>query len=172
MAKTVPLEPEPVGMPVAGIQKLRVGVREYEWLGRALRAVEFFSNLTLGQLERILPSIALFKYPEGHTIIREGDHDEALFVLYRGRVVISRRKKWRLFNSPIKSLLPGDFFGEIALLEHRPRTASVGATEESLIFVLQAEDFRFILEKNPDLDRRIRQVATERKFELEQWEKQ
>jgi CRP-like cAMP-binding protein len=161
-----------IGSPVKGLQRLRVGPREFQWLSRSLRAVDFFSNLKMRELDEILASISLFLYPADSVVILEGASDEGLYVLYVGRVIVSRRRAWRLFASPMKSLLPGDFFGEIALLERRPRTATVTTTEPSALFHLGADDFRFVLENDPSLARRIGQVADERKRELYHWGKQ
>ncbi len=152
------------------MEKLRVGQAELRWLARSLKSIDFFSALTMGQVDEILPAIGLYRYPADTLIMKQGDKDKALFVLYKGRLVVSRRR-WGVFFKPIASLRPGDFFGEIAILDQKSRNATVKSTEQSEIFVLMADEFSYILERSPSLATYMRQVSSRRKFELEHWER-
>ncbi len=152
------------------LKKLRVGQEELRWLARSLKSVEFFSALTMGEVEQVLQAISFYRYPADTIIIRQGDTDRALFILHTGRLVVSRAR-WKLFAKPIASLHPGDFFGEMSLIEKKPRNATVTTTEESEIFVLLADEFSFILEQSKSLATYIRQISAQRRFEIEQWER-
>jgi len=148
-------------------ERLPFSTAHIRWLNQALRAVELFQGLTVGDIDKLLPCIGFYRFPEGHVLIREGEREEALFILYQGRVVISRRRLLRT-QVPVASLLPGDFFGEMAMLNRAARSASATATEESEVFVIQSGEFRFLLERNARLAAHLRRVAAFRSFELEQ----
>lgn len=105
--------------------------------------VPLFSALSKRHLRRILRGMLPYDYEEGHTIVRQGDPGETLFVLLEGtaRVVRSGRTLARLHS--------GDFFGEIAVFDKRPRTASVIAVSPVGCLVLHREDLRKMLADEP-----------------------
>jgi CRP/FNR family cyclic AMP-dependent transcriptional regulator len=83
-------------------------------------------------------------------IINEGDEANSFFIIIKGGVKIF------LSNEEGKEIIinaqgPGDHFGELALLDGAPRSASVITTEKSTIGVISKEDFHNILAKNTDL---------------------
>jgi len=158
-----------VGRPVAGMQRTLCGSYELRWLWTSLRVLEFFDGLPYSRLQKLAPAVSLWLFPSYRLVIREGADTEGLFVLYKGRAVVSRHSPTRGCRMPVESLLPGDHFGEIALLDRSYRTATVETTEPSAIFVLQAEQFRAILDENPDLDKRLRRVSEQRKLELRRY---
>ena len=75
----------------------------------------------------------------GETIIREGEPGDRMFLLVRGRVRISTRSGLSL------ALGAGDIFGEFALVDDAPRTATVAVTDEATLFAVPRDVFREIL---------------------------
>ena len=75
------------------------------------------------------------------------------------------KKGW---DKPVAALKPGEFFGEMSLLFHQPRTATVRTTKPSRLFALHAQDFTRMLKKNPTVARTLRGVAEARRKELAQ----
>jgi len=146
-------------------QRLQVSGEQIAWLCKALKSVHYFKNLTLGQTEEILKNFHLFRYPAKTTIIKQGASDEALFVIYKGKVGVVK-SHLVFFSKNIASLGAGEFFGEIALLQNASRSASVSTTEVSDIFVLLAKDFSLMLSKSPELAAYMKRVANERKKAL------
>ena len=65
-------------------------------------------------------------------------------------------------GSEIRTMGEGDFFGEISLLEDRPRTATVTAKTPLRFFVLTRQNFRKLLEKQPDLEEKVTAALRER----------
>jgi CRP/FNR family cyclic AMP-dependent transcriptional regulator len=94
-------------------------------------------------------------------IINEGDEANSFFIIIKGAVKIF------LSNEEGKEIIinaqgPGDHFGELALLDGAPRSASVITTEKSSIGVISKEDFHRILAKNTDLALNLIRELTKR----------
>lgn len=145
------------------MKKLEIGVNELGLLAHMLRKVEFFTPLTIGQLEQVLPSVMLYAYDKGETVFSQGQKGDAFYIVYKGSVDI-RLKSWAVFSKKIAGLKAGDFFGEIALISDEPRTASVVAAEPTLLFTLIADDFKFVLKENPAAAEEMRRIGARRKF--------
>lgn len=145
------------------MQRLEIGPPELGVLAHTMRKVEFFAPLTMGQVEKILPSIMLFSYAPGETVFKKGQKGDAFYIVYKGSVDISIPRVIFL-SKKVASLKAGDFFGEIALISDEPRTATVAAAEASLLFTLIAEDFKFVLAENPAAAEEMRRIASRRKF--------
>ncbi len=144
--------------------KLRVGEAEMSVLARTLHKVEFFSPLTVGQLELILPYIALYGYDAGETVFRQGEVGDAFYIVHTGRVAVQLRKNL-IFKKTVAELGPGTFFGEIALVSHTPRTATIKTLEPAQLFTLVAADFQLVLKENPAAKAEMERIAARRQFE-------
>ncbi len=131
-----------------------------------LRSVSIFADLdapSVGALERLAE---LRDYPEGAVVVSEEDAGDALFVLVRGKVkvVLYGESGREIILSIFK--VPGDFFGEMSLLDNEPRSATVIAAEESRLLVLSRKDFQIHIESHPltalrvltELSRRLRRA--------------
>jgi CPA1 family monovalent cation:H+ antiporter len=105
-----------------------------------------------GEIARLLvPRLAL----PGERIVREGERGDAMFFIASGAVeVVLPNERVRLGT--------GDFFGEMALVNRRPRRADVVAIAYTRLLVLGRDAFRTFLRTHPDLMRRVRAVAAAR----------
>jgi CRP-like cAMP-binding protein len=109
----------------------------------ALGKVAMFSALSKGQLKRLWKAAGEYSYPAGHELVKEGAPGETLFAILEGKVkVVSKGRTVRRFG-------PGDYFGEVALFDQRPRTATVVAETPVRSVVLHREDLRKLLTKEP-----------------------
>lgn len=145
------------------MKKLAVGPTEFGLLAHMLRKVEFFTPLTVGQLERVLPTVMLHSYGKGETVFSQGQKGDAFYIVYQGSVDI-RLRQWLVLSKKIATLKAGDFLGEIALISNEPRTATVVCAEPALLFTLIAEDFKFVLRENPAAAEEMKGIAARRKF--------
>jgi len=146
------------------MDKIAIRKEDYARLARILRKVYFLTNLTMGQLEQIIPRIFMVECKAGHKVIKQGDAGDALFMVAEGRLSVHVKNGFFSLSRKVGELVPEDFFGEMALLGREPRTATVLCEEDSKVFVLQAADFNFVLKSNPDFAHAMEEVALERKL--------
>jgi CRP/FNR family transcriptional regulator, cyclic AMP receptor protein len=121
-----------------------------------IRGVPLFSHCSkkeLGLIARIADEIDL---PEGKTLMREGDRGREFFVLVDGSAEVRKGKR------KVSTLGRGDFFGEIALVSQRPRTATVTTTSPARTLVVTEQSFRSLLESAPDVQRKVLQALADR----------
>jgi CRP/FNR family cyclic AMP-dependent transcriptional regulator len=113
-----------------------------------LRSLEIFRDLRDGELGHLVHALHSRVYREGEVIFVEGDIGRALFVLESGRVELTRTGP---DGKPVllHALQPGDFFGEMALLESLPRTATATATEKSRLHLLYKSKLDALLSGQP-----------------------
>ena len=84
-------------------------------------------------------------YAADETIVREGSTGTALYIVLRGRARVERD------GAAIGQLNAGDFFGELALIEEHPRSATVVAREETDCLLFPAWEFTALLEEHPEI---------------------
>lgn len=145
------------------MERLTLGAAELGILAHMMRKVEFFSPLTVGQLEKVLPHVMLCSYAAGETVFKQGEAGDAFYIVYKGKVEI-RLKRLVFLSRTVATLGEGSFFGETALLSQDPRNATVVCAEPTLLFTLLASDFQFILHENPAAKAEMLSIATQRKF--------
>lgn len=91
----------------------------------------------------------LTHYPEGHVLFREGDHGEDMYIVQSGKVAI--KKKVRDGETVLAVLEKGDFFGEMAMLERLPRSASAEMQEAGDLIVISGDMFGDMIKSNPEI---------------------
>ncbi|MDD5657000.1 MAG: cyclic nucleotide-binding domain-containing protein [Elusimicrobia bacterium] len=144
--------------------KLPLGQVEMGVLARSLRGVDFFSPLTVGQLDQVLPYVALYGYEAGETVFRQGEAGDAFYIVHAGKVDVLVKAGFLSLRRRIARLGPGGFFGEIALISRSPRTATIRTAEPSRLFALVASDFQFVLKQNPSARAEMERIAARRRF--------
>ncbi len=87
------------------------------------------------------------KYAEGETIVREGDFDSEMFIIQKGSVRVAKKVNGE--EVELSVLHRGDFFGEMALLESLPRSATVKAVEPTTIQVIQPGGLMLKFRRDP-----------------------
>jgi CRP-like cAMP-binding protein len=122
----------------------------------ALAQVPLFSHLSRRELRKVLGVAEEYGYDADRVIAREGDAGEAFFVILEGEARVVRRGK------VVAKLLPGDFFGEISLLDGGPRTATVAAATPLRCLVLLGTDFRRLLLDDGRLGAKVLQETARR----------
>ncbi|MBI5042340.1 MAG: Crp/Fnr family transcriptional regulator [Nitrospirae bacterium] len=115
-----------------------------------LRKVSLFADLPDEDLKKIVRLTRIRQYRKQEVIFYADDPGTALFILKSGMVKISVMDK-DLREVILKLLYPGDFFGEMALLDGQHRSATVTAMERSEAVVLDREAFLSILRQKPEL---------------------
>lgn len=111
----------------------------------ALRDIELFRELTMPELVKVYNALTTHHVEAGTRIIGEGEKSEHLYVVVDGQVRVERE------GVRIAALGPGTHFGEMALLNHRPRSATVIALERTRLLRLQRSDFLSLMSHEPGI---------------------
>jgi CRP/FNR family cyclic AMP-dependent transcriptional regulator len=131
------------------------------WIDERLAGVPLFEGLSKQQLRRISSLMTRIDRPAGQVLTREGEHGSEFFIVLEGEVEV------RQGDRVIATRRPGDYVGEIALLDKRPRTASVVATTPVSVEVLSRREFVSLLAEAPELSEQIMATMARRLAELE-----
>lgn len=116
---------------------------------QSLSRVPLFKRLEPHELEHLAEEIDQVNYQAGETIFHENDHGDALYVLEEGSVRI-----W-VYDTDVKEvtlaeLKPGDFFGELAVLDKGERSSTATAITDVHLHRLSSDDFQRFLMNHPD----------------------
>ncbi len=116
-----------------------------------LKGVDLFSALDDSLLEVISKLLIEKNFRKGEIIlVEEDDSNQSLFIIAKGEVkVVLTAEDGR--EAILATLKEGDFFGEMALLDGEPRSATVRAVEESRLLMIRREDFLENVRKQPEL---------------------
>lgn len=130
-------------------------------LALLLKANPFFAGLGDEAIDAIAVLCVLRRLDAGEMLFLKGDPGDALYAVRRGQIRIatgSASGRRLTFNI----LGPGDVFGEVALLDGRPRTADAVAVEPTELYTVHRRDFFSLLEKRPMVAIRIIELLCER----------
>jgi CRP/FNR family cyclic AMP-dependent transcriptional regulator len=122
----------------------------------ALKRATLFEGLAKKDLVELARQAEDVDVPAGKALTKEGQSGSEFFVILDGEAEVTQKGK------RIRTLGPGDFFGEIALLEAGPRTATVTATTPLRFFVLTQTNFHYLLDKHPTVERKILRALARR----------
>ena len=111
-----------------------------------LQQMPLFGGLSASTLELLAGDAQPVDVPAGGYFFRQGEAGEHLFVLESGRVVVQRHTPRGPL--PLRELGPGDCFGEMALIDFAPRSASVQALEPSRAFALSTARLHRLYEQD------------------------
>ncbi len=114
-----------------------------------LQNVWLFSACTNKELSRIASLVDEAEVPKGATLTKEGATGREFFAVVDGKATAKLRGK------KIASYGPGDFFGEMSLLDQGPRSATITADSDMQLYVLDARSFGTLIEKHPAVARKI-----------------
>jgi CRP/FNR family transcriptional regulator, cyclic AMP receptor protein len=109
----------------------------------ALAQIPLFSNLSSRQLRKLQRGVTEHRYETDTTIVREGGRTTTLFVVLDGTAKVVRDGR------TISRRKPGEYFGEISLIDGRPRAASVIAETPVQCLVLEQQALRKVLMSEP-----------------------
>jgi MFS family permease len=120
-----------------------------------VKGVPMFAPLSIAGKERVAANLVPVSVAAGDTVIRAGEVGDRFYVVGTGALVVEAPGR-RVDAGP------GDYFGEIALLWDIPRTATVTATADSVVYALERDDFLSVVTGHSAADAAGRQVAEAR----------
>jgi CRP-like cAMP-binding protein len=121
-----------------------------------LRKVPLFNGCTDKQFSFIATQVEDVDVPAGKVLCTEGESGGDFFVVVSGTAKVERGGK------KLDQLGPGTFFGEIALIDQGPRTATVTSTSPMRLIVLGPAQFRDVLNADPQMARQLLHTVTKR----------
>jgi CRP/FNR family transcriptional regulator, cyclic AMP receptor protein len=121
-----------------------------------LKGVPLFARCSKKELAEIATIADEIDLPEGKQLTKEGGRGREFFVLLDGSADVRRNKR------KVKTLGPGDFLGEIALVTKTPRTATVTTSSPVRALVVSEQNFRRLLERSPDVQIKVLEALAER----------
>jgi ATP/ADP translocase len=110
-----------------------------------LKRASIFDKVNSEDLAALARVATVAVYAPGETIVREGDAGDALFIIVRGSVGVVHDKQ------QVASLGPGEPFGEMAVLDREPRSASAAALEETEVLWIGSEEFYEVLHEQVEI---------------------
>ena len=124
---------------------------------------KLLKDLSPDEFKQVVAKLNLKHYEKGAVVVKEGDPGDSLFVIVRGEVRVltqtSKRKEVFLAN-----LGEGEFFGEIALLTGKPRTATIITNTKSELLELTRHDYEKIIERYPNVKKVVEEFHLQRTY--------
>lgn len=125
-----------------------------------LSMVTLFASLSGMELNRLSEVAHLHCYEKYQNIVKEGEEGDAMFILVSGQVKITRKQGQN--ESMIAIMGEGDTFGELALFDSEPRSASVIALKDSCLLSITREQFKELIRMNPEIALAMMRILSKR----------
>jgi hypothetical protein len=114
-----------------------------------LRRVKILATFSDAQLEHFAQFTELQRVPQWTVVVKQGEHGDTMYLILEGelrvRLVVNGKE------TILATLGPGDFFGDMSLFDHGPRSADVVANVDSTVLKISATNFASLTEAAPDL---------------------
>ncbi len=144
----------PIGIVATGFAQ-EINRREFIVTWSTVASVPIFCELNAAAIAEIMSLLRSQTYPAGSMIMDKGDQADEMFFIVSGTVEISA-------TGGFFELKAGDYFGEMALLERRSRSADAIAQTKCDLLILEASAFENLLRRNPVLNEKMREAAQTR----------
>ncbi|MGE5090005.1 MAG: PEP/pyruvate-binding domain-containing protein, partial [Candidatus Levyibacteriota bacterium] len=122
----------------------------------ALHRAGLFADMNRRQAEQLARLLKQRRFAKGETVIMEGSGGAAFFLIDSGEAAVSKK------GVEVATLGPGDYFGEIALIDGGPRSATVTATTDLVCYGLTFWEFRPLVEGNGAIGWKLLQALAKR----------
>ena len=119
-----------------------------------LKVVPLFAHCDNRQIDFIATQVEEMDFPVGRVLCTEGTHGGDFFILESGAADVTRGGK------KIATMQSGDFFGEIAVIDGGPRTATVTTSEPTHCLVLGPRQFQNVVHQNVDIAHSVMKALT------------
>lgn len=130
--------------------------REFTRIWELVARVPFFADVGAISISDIVARLRSRNYPQGAYVVREGEAGDSMYFIVAGEVEVR-------IGGPVRTLGNGDFFGEMALLDRKPRSADVVTLTPCTLLVLDVVDFYQLAGQQPALVAAIEAEANRRR---------
>ncbi len=149
----------PIGIMATGFSR-EINRHEFVVTWGMVAKVPLFAHLSASEIAEVMALLHASTFNEGSIIFRQGDPAQSLNFILSGDVRIET------VNGPVR-LGSGDYFGEMALIERRPRQADAIALTKCNLLVLDVDDFYYLLRHNQQIATHINETISQRRAEFE-----
>jgi CRP-like cAMP-binding protein len=126
-----------------------------------LKKIPLFSKFSEKELKSIGSLLKEREYKKGEIIVKQGDEGVGLFIIKNGKVKVSKTiASGKVIDIAVHS--DGEYFGELSMLDNKPRTATVTALEDTTTLIMTYWEFKALLESKPEIALYILPVLVER----------
>ena len=120
-----------------------------------LKHIKLFSHLTPSALSEVAEMMVTESFAAGETIITQGDEGDRFYLVRQGLAKVFQRTG--SVDEEKREVRSGDYFGEVALLERKPRNATVVASEDTVLFSLSKDGFERATKGSPSFEDQLRE---------------
>ncbi|MGD8835287.1 MAG: Npt1/Npt2 family nucleotide transporter, partial [Desulfobacteraceae bacterium] len=160
---------------VAGRREKRPSVEEHAMVAALmlpdiilrLKSIEIFESLSVGELAAVASVTEEATYDDNQIVIQQGDPGDSLYLIIEGEVAVLKRQK-EGNDLELDRIESGDHFGEMALFEQIPRTATIRTVEPCRMLVLHKQQFDEMVREYPQIALGICKVLSSRIRKLHQ----
>lgn len=135
--------------------------REFVDTWNLVAKVPLFRMLDAARIAAVAGVLRARRAERGERLIRKGDEADSMYFIVSGEVEVDQESA-----APKSRLGAGNFFGEIALITERERTATITALSTCRLLVLHKDDFVSFMDAHPDLKEAVREAAKRRLEEI------
>ncbi len=132
----------------------------FSHLRRVLQQAYFLQYMSPKELDKLMTCLRAVRVFKGYEIIRQGDPDDAFYLIASGRVSVWLNKGSQRVR--VAGLRSDEYFGEMALISNEPRNATVVAEMLTELFILEKHNFDNLLMKNPSIAQKLRMAHEQR----------
>ena len=140
---------------------LKMPLEELQRVQQMLNTIPFMKSLTQPEIQEMAFQLTRRTFKKDETIIKQGEPGTLFYLISKGKVVVIKEKFFKKIL--LADLGVGEFFGEMALIDDFPRTATVMGAEPGEMYTLSHDAFESVLLKNPQVKELIMQTAEDRK---------
>ena len=123
---------------------------EFNRKRKFLQRISLFQGISRREFGHLFQALVSRSYAPGEILFHEGDVGRALFILENGKVELSRMAD-KGEPAHLATLNPGDYFGEMSLLDERPRTATAAAAEPVKVYLLYKTELEKLIKNVPHI---------------------
>ncbi len=150
-------------------QVLKKKRRRAEEMIQALSRVKILQMLPAEKVARLIPCVKTLRFKPDETVLKQGTSASDLYFIVKGQVQVLRESV--AGDTLIAELGEGETFGEIALISDQPRTATINAKTDLVVFALDKKEFEQLIKQSPDLRNASCRMVTERLHDIQEKDK-
>jgi len=141
---------------------IKIPLDELATIEKMLNTIPFMKSVTRPEIQELAYQLTRRTYRKDETIIKQGEPGTLFYIISKGKVKVVKEKFFKKII--LAELSTGSFFGEMALIDDFPRTATVIGDEAGEMYTLSHEAFEKVLLNNPQIKEQILQEAEARKL--------